>query len=358
MPKGKKPSASVERKLVRHFVRDPNTPVKAVYERVLTGIPKASRPSVRWVYALKARIRPRLELAAKWYEEAWNLGAFRSQPPSDPTLLQGAPLSLPPDAVPDVLAVATFCLAGGTVLTNRQALWLGRIRNLCPESLDAEERLRWLRVWSSEYALEDRIAHAMDEILNTQALDTRVAMRITRTEWPSREDATASDIAYMIAVALGDIKGTVPVSLQDAFHMDTADWLNQLAVQRLGDIELNDALISLNKESTDLSVNQKQLAALAVRWFVKHDPRWRSFWAEFREQGHDLPPHGSKRWNSMMSKSKERNGLQRGMIRTLVGYIKTGDLGRLWDEAARSRQSAATGDDGPAPLLAKGDAKR
>ena len=327
MARGKVPPAWVGKRIVGLIVQEPGLSVEAIHEK-LAALPgmNDNLPSVRWVYALKQKVKPRLDAVGKWYEEPWHIGSFRSQPPTEASLLEGEPLRFVSEAIPDTLAVAVFCMAGGTFLTNRQALWLGHIRYLAPPAKPQVKRLRWLRVWSSVYALEDRVAYALAEVLDTRALDTKVGLGITWDGRPRRSEATAADITYVTAVILGDITEPEPVSLRDAVGMDPSAWLNDLSIERLGDIELNDALIFLNQGASDLTVEQRQLAMLVVRWLVGNEPQWRSYWAKFKQKNEYLPIPDSEEWKAMMAGARATEATQRNLIRPLLDLIKAGDM--------------------------------
>jgi len=126
-------------------------------------------------------------------ENPWSLGMSEA-------------FDIPDDATADLMALLKRSIVGDTTFTIRQAIWAARLRGTISET-PTKPRLKELRYWAGAYAADERVAHALEQPLDTRELDSSLAFHA--------QDGNFQWAGWVLASNLGAVPGISGTAAKD-----------------------------------------------------------------------------------------------------------------------------------------------
>jgi hypothetical protein len=150
------------------------------------GLDDSELPLEPWTYKFAADFRSDLSERDQWLAEQFSMASLNdSEFPSDPA------------SVEFLGYFYRRSMAGGSILSNRRAIWAARLSRFFPSTVDHFWRLYWAWYWVKRYAdLEFSRSLVGDPSSLTRSLDQELLF----AEWPSNVsgDQSGSKVAKML----------------------------------------------------------------------------------------------------------------------------------------------------------------
>jgi len=199
MPKRKLRIAdNIRREYLNAFadVNNKGTSVDAVHRIVKIRLKALDLdpPGIDWVYKFKREnFRDDVEVPA-WLDESWSIAALVENTVFDPT------------ALPDLLEIGALSIAKGRRFTNRQAIWVGRLRHGVVDVTGwAGNSLGRLVGLANDYANLQRISELTQTPFDTRWLDGWISLMTKDSQLNPSEDMMMKNITAAKARYLGDL---------------------------------------------------------------------------------------------------------------------------------------------------------